>query len=213
MAHEFSITVEDPRLNRGRPTNIPLLIEGMTEETRQRVLGGSVTREDYERAVQSAVERMKEGKPWPSFESVEEAVAAAKTRSAGNGHGGGPKPAPAPAKPRATEEAAPSRPPSLEAPRPFAPPILDPGGRTLERLREHLFPLAGATQNLPPSLTDAAPIHEQVEPDFTTLFTTAPSIVPRPMEFTTPRERETMREIDRLNRLKPAWDIVSRPES
>lgn len=214
MAHEFSITIEDPRVNGGRPTNIPLLMEGMTPETRQRILGGSVTREDYERAVGEALQRMKAGKPWPAFQSVEEAVAAAKVRSAApTGHDGGPKPAPAPSRPRAADEAAPMRLPNLEAPRPFAPPILDPGGRTLERLREPVFPLAGAKMNLPASVTDAAPLHQQVEPDFTTLFTSAPSIVPRPMELVTSREQDVLREMDRINALQPTFDIAARPQS
>lgn len=67
---ELSITVTDPRLNGGRPTNIPSL------------WGGRELNEDG--AVEAA---LGSGRQWQSFRSIDEAVAAAKARSAAGGAG------------------------------------------------------------------------------------------------------------------------------
>ena len=65
---EVSITVTNPKLNEGRPTNIPSL------------WGGKEVSED------EAVERaLATGKPYQSFPSIDEAVAAARQRSAAGG--------------------------------------------------------------------------------------------------------------------------------
>lgn len=69
---EVSITVTDPRLNGGKPTNIPSL------------WGGKEV--DENTAVANAV---KAGKAYQSFETVDEAVAAAQARSAAGGAGAG----------------------------------------------------------------------------------------------------------------------------
>ena len=67
---ELSITVTDPRLNGGRPTNIPSL------------WGGRVLPEGD--AVQAA---LKSGKPFVAYPSIDEAVTAAKARSQAGGAG------------------------------------------------------------------------------------------------------------------------------
>lgn len=67
---ELTITVTDPRLNAGRPTNIPSL------------WGRKVL--DESGAVAAAV---KSGRAFPSFKSIDEAVTAAKARSEAGGAG------------------------------------------------------------------------------------------------------------------------------
>lgn len=67
---EVSITVTDPRLNGGRPTNIPSL------------WGGQELDEDS--AVQAA---LGSGRNWQSFPSIEAAVSAARSRSEAGGAG------------------------------------------------------------------------------------------------------------------------------
>jgi hypothetical protein len=67
---ELSITVTDPRLNGGRPTNIPSL------------WGGRVLEEG-----DAVGQALASGKRWNSFNSIEEAVEAAKARSTGGGAG------------------------------------------------------------------------------------------------------------------------------
>jgi hypothetical protein len=79
VSTEISITVTDPRLNGGKPTNIPSL------------WGGQVV--DQETAVANALAT---GKPYQSFGTIDQAVAAAKTRSNAGGAGAN-KNSPAPA--------------------------------------------------------------------------------------------------------------------
>jgi hypothetical protein len=67
---EISITVTDPRLNGGKPTNIPSL------------WGGKVVPENQ--AVQNA---LASGKTYQSFDTIDSAVAAAKARSNAGGAG------------------------------------------------------------------------------------------------------------------------------
>lgn len=74
---ELSITVTDPRLNSGRPTNIPSLW----------VVNGKMQELPEAEAVMKALEA---GTQWPSFGSIEEAVTAAKTRSDAGGVAQGP---------------------------------------------------------------------------------------------------------------------------
>ena len=79
---EISITVIDPRLNRGRPTNIPTLVQG--QEDPQAIVdsgGRTISSMQQEIAIRRAVERVKRGQELPSFKSLEEAVAAAIARS------------------------------------------------------------------------------------------------------------------------------------
>jgi hypothetical protein len=83
---ELSITVTDPRLNKGRPTNIPSLWKGKEV--------------DENTAVENAV---KSGRQFKSYESIDSAVSAAKARSASGGAGQG-------ASPPASNPAGPSMP-------------------------------------------------------------------------------------------------------
>ena len=64
VSTEISITVQDPRLNEGRPTNIPSLWD-------RKVV-------DDDTAVERA---LKSGKKYNSYETIEEAVRAARQRS------------------------------------------------------------------------------------------------------------------------------------
>jgi hypothetical protein len=70
---EVSITVTDPKLNNGKPTNIPSL------------WGGKEV--DEQTAVDNA---LKSGKTYSSYNSIDEAVTAAKARSNAGGAGAGP---------------------------------------------------------------------------------------------------------------------------
>ncbi len=65
---EVSITVMDPRLNNGRPTNIPSLWKGVEV--------------DEDTAVQNA---LASGRRFTSFDSIEAAINAARARSAQKG--------------------------------------------------------------------------------------------------------------------------------
>lgn len=82
---ELSITVTDPRLNGGRPTNIPQLVRGQSAEAVERILDGKPTAEDTETAIVRAAERVAMGARLPAFDSIEAAVAAAKARSEAKG--------------------------------------------------------------------------------------------------------------------------------
>jgi hypothetical protein len=79
---EISITVEDHRLNGGKPTNIPTLIKGQVDVDRL-VLGEPVTDRQMEIAIQRAIERQKTGHRIPSYTSMEDAIDAAIARSRG----------------------------------------------------------------------------------------------------------------------------------
>jgi hypothetical protein len=68
VSTEVSVTVTDPRLNGGRPTNIPSL------------WGGKEVDEDT--AVSNA---LKAGRKYDSFDTVDDAVSAARARSAAGG--------------------------------------------------------------------------------------------------------------------------------
>jgi hypothetical protein len=70
---EMSITVTDPRLNGGRPTNIPSLWKGREVPQEQAITNALATR-----------------KPYAAFNSIDEAVQAAKARSAAGGAAAGP---------------------------------------------------------------------------------------------------------------------------
>lgn len=83
IATERSQTVTHPLLYGGAPTNIPMLVQGQSEDAIARILAGTPTREDEERAVHRALARIKAGLPLPKFNTIDEAVAAAKARSKG----------------------------------------------------------------------------------------------------------------------------------
>ncbi len=77
---EISITVPAPRLNGGKPTNIPTLVRGPQDvEALVRTMRPSPEQEEI--AIQRAVERQSNGAALPSYSTIEEAVAAARSRS------------------------------------------------------------------------------------------------------------------------------------
>ena len=84
---EISITVTDSRLNDGKPTNIPTLVKGQVDvEKLAETL--KPTNEQQEIAIKRAAERVSAGAALPSFETIEQAVEAAKARSDAKGKGG-----------------------------------------------------------------------------------------------------------------------------
>jgi len=78
---ERSITVTDPRLNDGKPTNIPTLVKGQSKENIERILSGDMDEDIEETAILRAIERVKQGQKLPSYSTIEEAVKAAMQRS------------------------------------------------------------------------------------------------------------------------------------
>lgn len=193
--HECSITVVDERLNGGRPTNIPLVVPGQACPGP----GQPLSREQEERAIAHAA---KTGKHLGAFESIEEAVRAARERSAQahpakagqtrpasepSPQNGGPKPQGLIPLGEAIEQA-------LGAGRQAAPADTAP---LLEGLRAPVFPLEGARRFEPTRMTDVQPMGTDLERD-TLDFTRAGPGVPRPFELLTPREAETMQEALRI---------------
>jgi hypothetical protein len=79
VSTELSVTVTDPRLAGGRATNIPLLVAGQ-KNVQGLLAGDDPTEEQIEFAIRRAATRTKGGAALPSYDSVEEAVAAAKSR-------------------------------------------------------------------------------------------------------------------------------------
>lgn len=80
---EISITVTDPRLNGGRPTNIPLLVQGQTG-VNDLLAGKQWTPEQEDIAVRRAMQRSY-GRAVPSYGTIPEAVDAARARSDAGG--------------------------------------------------------------------------------------------------------------------------------
>ena len=193
QSSEISITVTDPRLNDGRPTNIPLLVEGQTDIDKL-LAGAPPTPTQQEFAMQRALVRSQRA-PLPSYDTIEQAVEAAKARSqAGGSRQKFQPPPPGPG----------SRAPETPGPRtlagvagPGAPPtggsmpladflarLASPQGQRdqpappspiQESIREGSNALlqglkgqpagapAGAQPYLPRTLTDAQPIHRHIE--------------------------------------------------
>jgi len=85
VSTEKSITVTDPRVNQGRATNLPLLVQGQTPEAIQRILADEGTQEDINIAITRALQRVSEGQELPSFDSINLAVEAAIARSESGG--------------------------------------------------------------------------------------------------------------------------------
>jgi hypothetical protein len=79
---EISITVDDPRLLGGRPTNIPQLVTGQQNLEALQAMNRP-TNEQYDISVQRAIDRVKAGGYLPSYGSIEEAVKAAESRPVG----------------------------------------------------------------------------------------------------------------------------------
>jgi hypothetical protein len=84
ISTEISITVTDPRLNGGKPTNIPTLVRGQ-KDVDGLLAGKDPTREQEEYAINRALERQKSGGYLPSYKTIDEAVKAAQERTASKG--------------------------------------------------------------------------------------------------------------------------------
>lgn len=84
VSTEISTTVTDPRVNAGRPTNIPLLVKGQKSVSSLQD-GNDPTPEQQEIAILRAAERSGKGSALPSYRSIDAAVAAAEKRSADKG--------------------------------------------------------------------------------------------------------------------------------
>lgn len=84
VSTEYSITVTDPRINGGKPTNIPTLVKGQVAvDSLQRHEAPS--QEQQEIAIRRAAQRVKGGADLPSYESIKDAESAATQRSAAGG--------------------------------------------------------------------------------------------------------------------------------
>lgn len=67
ISTERSITVQHPQLNTGRATNIPTIVGGQQVSDRE--------------AIEAAIAQQSAGYMYPSYDTVDLAVAAAKSRS------------------------------------------------------------------------------------------------------------------------------------
>jgi hypothetical protein len=110
-------TITDPRINQAKPTNIPLIVPGISpEEIRRLAAGHPPTPDTYERAIQHALGRIQAGAQLQAYSDIPSAVAAAKQESAARG-----QPPSAPATPSdivldITKPSAPSVPQATPAP-------------------------------------------------------------------------------------------------
>jgi hypothetical protein len=79
-------TITDSRINQGKPTNIPLIVPGISpEEIRQLAAGHPPTPDTYERAIQHALGRLQGGESLQAYPDIPSAVAAAQQESATRG--------------------------------------------------------------------------------------------------------------------------------
>lgn len=76
-ATEMSITVESERINRGMPTNIPLLVRGQSVDSL--LAGAAPTKAQIEIATSRAAERVKNGAYLPFFNTLGEAISWSRT--------------------------------------------------------------------------------------------------------------------------------------
>ena len=83
---EISVTIEDDRLNGGKPTNIPLLVRGQ-KRVEDLLAGKKPTREQVRHAISRAANRVAGGAALPSYGTIEEATQAASARSDIKGRG------------------------------------------------------------------------------------------------------------------------------
>lgn len=79
VSTEISVTVTDPRLNDGKPTNIPTLVAGQVD-VQGLVDSGQPTDEQVGIAIDRAIERQKGGALLPFFQNIEQAERAAIRR-------------------------------------------------------------------------------------------------------------------------------------
>lgn len=90
VSSEISIGVDDPRLNGGRPTNIPTLVrgqQGVRELLTTPMDRIHFTPQQQEIAIRRALERQRAGGSLPSYANFDQADRAAVSRSAGKGAG------------------------------------------------------------------------------------------------------------------------------
>lgn len=80
VSTELSITVRDPRLNGGRPTNVPLLVQGQ-EGVQDLLADKEPTASQREIAIRRAEVRMRRGAVLPSYGTLKEATTAAQKRT------------------------------------------------------------------------------------------------------------------------------------
>lgn len=76
---EITVTVTDKRINDGRPTNIPSIVQG-AKGIEEILSSGKLKPGQFETAIKRAAERIAAGEVIPSYETVEEATAAAQGR-------------------------------------------------------------------------------------------------------------------------------------
>ena len=79
ISTEVSTTVQSPS---GEWVNIPLLVKGQSKDAIQRILFGEPLPEDYDLAVRRFQERVKSGLKYTAYHSLQDAIYAAKNRSA-----------------------------------------------------------------------------------------------------------------------------------
>jgi hypothetical protein len=86
ISTEVSITVTDPRINGGAPTNIPTLVHG--QKNVDAILANKpISGEQQEIAIRRAAERAAAGAQLPSYPTIPAAVTAAQQRTADKGAG------------------------------------------------------------------------------------------------------------------------------
>jgi len=86
-ATTYGMSMTDPRLNAGRPTNIPMLAQGQTGLA-ELLSGGRPTEPQFETAISRALARQQGGEALPSFDTILQAINASKAFSAQEGRRG-----------------------------------------------------------------------------------------------------------------------------
>src|SRR4030095_16430728 len=81
-ATALSQTVTDARINQGKPTNIPLIVPGISQQEIQSIAAGKEpSGEAYERSIAHAQNRIARGEQIPSYGTIDEAVSVSKAES------------------------------------------------------------------------------------------------------------------------------------
>jgi hypothetical protein len=85
-ATALSQTVTDARINQGKPTNIPLIVPGISQQEIQSIAAGKEPSEEaYERSIAHAQSRIARGEQIPSYGTIDEAVSVSKAESEDRG--------------------------------------------------------------------------------------------------------------------------------
>lgn len=85
ISTERSITVTDPRINEGKPTNIPQLVHGQSPKNIKTILSGKISKGSQESAIRRAAFRKLTGASLPSYDTIPQAEKAAAERSKSKG--------------------------------------------------------------------------------------------------------------------------------